>query len=137
MHPPPPRGLADVIEGCKRKMGDVTWPQTNAEFVSFAMRMRRTFEKIVKKYGGTIYTYAWAAIAWAKKKGLAPQTLNRTENRRGAPFWAPAVTWELSTEEGDWHRGWRLLLAGFRATTGKSGTPQGDADSITAAHRLM
>ena len=100
MHPPPPpRGLADMIEGYKRKMEGATWPQTNADFVSFAGMMRRTFERTIRKYGGTTYTYAWAAIAWTKQKGLVPRTLNRAENGRGVPSWASVVLWELSTEE--------------------------------------
>ena len=99
-------------------------------------KMRRTLEKIVQKHGGPASTYTWAAIAWAKQKGHAPQTLNRTENGRDVPFWASAILWELSTEDDDWHRGWRLLLSGLRAST-EHDAPQGDADSIYAAYRLM
>ena len=100
--------------------------------------MRRSFEKIAGKYGGTPFDYVWLSISWAKLNGHVPQTLNRAENGREIPFWASEVLWSLTTDsDGDWRHSWRLLLAGLRDASGTDEAPVVHAESISASHRLM
>ena len=100
--------------------------------------MRRSFEKIAGKYGGTPFDYVWLSISWAKQNGHVPQTLNRTEAGREIPFWASEVLWNLTTDNnGGWRHNWRLLLAGLRDAEGTEEAPVVHTESIAAAHRLM
>ena len=78
------------------------------------------------------------AEAWAKRKGHIPPEVNRTESDRTVPFWASKVLWDLTEDvNGNWRRGWRLLLADLRASSGTDEAPIVGTDSIVTAHRLM
>ena len=100
--------------------------------------MRRTLDKIATANGGNQYTYVWLAIAWAKKKGHVPETLNRAKAGRDIPVWASVALWDLTGDDGgDWYRHLRLLLAGAQAASGTGETPVVDTDALSAARRLM
>ena len=77
------------------------------------------------------------AIAWVKQAGHAPSTLHRTDSGVDTAFWASAILWDLAGEEAGWHRNWRLLLDGLRASSAANGAPVGGMETISAAHRLM
>ena len=137
-HPPAPRGLTALVEECKLKLRGATWPQPNDTAPLFRTKIRRSIDTIVKEYGGTVVSYIWLALAWAKQKGHVPPGVNLTESGCTAPLWVSEVLWDLTPDaDGHRHRGWRLLLAGFRASSGTDGAPSVDPDSVVAAHRLM
>ena len=48
------------------------------------------------------------------------------------------MLWDLTPDaDGHWRRGWRLLLAGLRASSGADEAPIVDTGPVVAAHRLM
>ena len=80
-----------MVEECKLKMRSATWRQHNADAPLFRTKMRRSIDTTVKEYGGTVVSYIWLALAWAKRKEHVPQGVNRTESGRTVPFWALEV----------------------------------------------
>ena len=86
-----PRGLAALIAECEQMMHGETRPQHYADVPLFRAKWRRSIDRIAGEFGGTLYSYIWLAIAWAKLKGHVPPGVDRTELSRAISFWTSEV----------------------------------------------
>ena len=79
-------------------MDPTDWPQngTRETMRRFAANARRTEDTIISDYNCDRATVRWLATAWAKRAGLVPLSLNRTDRHdRTIPFWVADIIWVL------------------------------------------
>ena len=85
--PPVSTWVLSAAETYAGELNRADWPQEAWDLKLFASNVRRTEEILIKKAQVQPPGAQVAYLAWTKQEGLAPQTLNRTDQHgREIPF---------------------------------------------------